>query len=186
MLVAKIMREFIFLTTFIFAFSFGLSLKPISKAVKVGSLTLSPIGVGTWSWGNRFLWQYSRDDDVELQMTYDYLVSKGINWFDTADSYGTGDLKGQSEKLLGDFDASYKSTKGKNKRVVFATKLAPYPSRISQSSMYEAGLESIVRLKRPIDIIQLHWRPFWVLPPLNDFFEAQYLNAFQNVRQIYY
>lgn len=29
--------------------------------------------------------------------------SRGVNWFDTADSYGTGQLEGRSEQLLGRF-----------------------------------------------------------------------------------
>lgn len=34
---------------------------------------------------------------------FDLVVSKGINLFDTADSYGTGRLNGRSEQLLGRF-----------------------------------------------------------------------------------
>lgn len=41
--------------------------------------------------------------DTELQQTFNLVVDNGINIFDTADSYGTGRLNGQSEKLLGKF-----------------------------------------------------------------------------------
>eukprot|EP01035_Chromulina_nebulosa_P020702 gene20702-26838_t len=71
------------------------------KTVKVGQLELSPIGCGTWSWGNRFLWQYSKSNDILLKDTFNYVISNGINWFDTADSYGTSDLTGRAEELLG-------------------------------------------------------------------------------------
>lgn len=53
--------------------------------------------------GNQFLWGYSQDSDAELQRVFDYVLSQGANWFDSADSYGTGRLEGQSERLLGRF-----------------------------------------------------------------------------------
>lgn len=46
------------------------------------------MGLGTWSWGNKFLWDYSTDMDPELNKVFNYALSKGINLFDTADSYG--------------------------------------------------------------------------------------------------
>ena len=149
-----------------------------SSRVRVGDLALSPLGIGTWSWGNRFLWQYKEEDDLELQRTFDYVLRAGINWFDTADSYGTGALTGQSELLLGRFSESYKG----RGRALFATKLAPFPSRIGRGSMYDAGLESSRRLQRPLDIVQLHWPPFWLLPPVNDWFTDEYLAAFARLQ----
>lgn len=45
----------------------------------------------TWAWGNQFLWQYKKDDDLTLKGAFDYMASNNlINWYDTADSYGTG------------------------------------------------------------------------------------------------
>ena len=38
-----------------------------------------------------------------------------------------------------------------------ATKLAPYPWRLTPQSMVKAGLASAARLQRPIDLVQLHW-----------------------------
>lgn len=126
------------------------------------------------AWGNRFLWQYSKDDDEKLQETFNYVVNNGVNWFDTADSYGTGDLEGQAEKLLGQFEKTYLLDR-KNKKsnaVIFATKLAPFPWRIGPKSMYMAGEKSLARLGRPIDIVQLHWPPYWLLPQVSSFFLA--------------
>ena len=159
------------------------ALSPITGAKRVGALSLSPIGVGTWAWGNRFLWQYSQSEDEELQRAYEYLVSKGVNWFDTADSYGTGDLVGQAEVLLGRFDTGLLAKmRRKSTGVSFATKIAPFPSRIGSESMYQAGLESIGRLSR-IDILQLHWPPFWVVPQLNEWFEDEYMKAFARLQR---
>ena len=55
------------------------------QRVQLGDLRVSPMGVGTWSWGNQFLWGYSEDSDAELQRVFDYVLSKGVNWFDSAD-----------------------------------------------------------------------------------------------------
>ncbi len=74
------------------------------------------------AWGNRFLWNYrcaciqevcptpaenislthycSTSDDAELQRVFNFVVSRGVNLFDTADSYGTGDLNGRSGAIL--------------------------------------------------------------------------------------
>lgn len=41
--------------------------------------------------------------DKELQDCFNLALRNGINLFDTADSYGTGRLNGQSERLLGKF-----------------------------------------------------------------------------------
>ena len=150
------------------------ALLPIKGSTKVGSLMFSPIGCGTWAWGNRFLWGYSTDDDIELQKAYNFVVSKGVNWFDTADSYGTGALVGRSEELLGQFASQNKA------KVSFITKLAPYPFRIGERSMIDAAAESSTRLKRPIDMVQLHWPPI----SLQVGQEAAYLRAFaQLVRE---
>jgi hypothetical protein len=129
------------------------------ETVQVGELALSRIGCGTWSWGNRFLWGYSPEDDAELQRTYDYITAKGVNWFDTADSYGTGNqFEGQSEKLLGKFRSS--SSSGREGPPYFATKLAPFPWRIGPSSMLSAAAKSRSRLSSEThDILQLHWPP---------------------------
>ena len=69
----------------------------------MGPLSVSPMGFGTWAWGNQFLWGYQQSMDNELQQVFNLAVENGVNLFDTADSYGTGRLNGQSEKLLGRF-----------------------------------------------------------------------------------
>lgn len=54
----------------------------------VKSLQVSPMGLGTWAWGNQLLWGYDESMDPELQQMFNLVVSQGINLFDTADSYG--------------------------------------------------------------------------------------------------
>jgi pyridoxine 4-dehydrogenase len=49
-----------------------------------------------------------------LQKVFDFSIENGINWFDTADSYGTGSLTGRSEKLLGEFYSQYFNNNNNN------------------------------------------------------------------------
>lgn len=60
---------------------------------------------------------------------------RGVNWFDTADSYGTGSLEGQSEKLLGKFirEHNYKAAGGVKSPndVLIATKVCTNENVIS-------------------------------------------------------
>eukprot|EP01039_Chlorochromonas_danica_P003460 gene3459-3789_t len=132
--------------------------KPLKSSLQVGKLQMSPIGAGTWSWGNKFLWGYKTEDDIALQDTFDYLTSHGVNWFDTADSYGTGSLTARSEVLLGQF--SQPPRKGQSSSSIsFCTKLAPFPWLWGQQAMQKKILASQQRLGRPIDMVQFHWPP---------------------------
>ena len=66
--------------------------------------TLSSIGFGTWAWGNKVLWGYSSEkNDPLLEQTFNEAVNRGLNFIDTADSYGIGQLNDRSEELLGNF-----------------------------------------------------------------------------------
>lgn len=125
-------------------------------------LSLPTMGCGTWAWGNRLLWDYSPEMDTELQQVFNFCVSQGITLFDTGDSYGTGRLNGRSESLLGDFSQSYQGT-NKN-AIILATKLAPYPWRLTANSMKRAYDASSQRLQRPVDLVQLHWSTANYLP----------------------
>lgn len=128
--------------------------RPIAVAP---GLTLSPMGCGTWAWGNRLLWGYSPAQDGELQQVFATCLGRGVTWFDTGDSYGTGRLRGRSEELLGRFAQDYR---GKNRdRLVIATKLAAYPWRLNRQAMVRAGEASAQRLGRSIDLVQMHWSP---------------------------
>ena len=50
------------------------------------------IGLGTWSWGNKFFWNYQSTNDDDLRETYNEALRRGFDLIDTADSYGTGNL----------------------------------------------------------------------------------------------
>jgi pyridoxine 4-dehydrogenase len=113
------------------------------------------MGCGTWSWGNRLLWGYNQSMDEQLQAVFNLCVNSGVTLFDTGDSYGTGRLNGQSEKLLGQFSEAYR---GANQdQICIATKLAPYPWRLTPGAMRSAGQASAKRLGRKVDLVQMHW-----------------------------
>ena len=113
------------------------------------------IGLGTWSWGNKFFWNYQTDDDEDLRETFNEALKRGFYLIDTADSYGTGNLSGRSESLLGQFllDTSF----AKKKRIKIATKLAPYPWRLGNKGFNKPFLKSLERLNNKLDLVQLHW-----------------------------
>eukprot|EP00270_Netrium_digitus_P002613 TRINITY_DN1296_c0_g1_i1.p1 TRINITY_DN1296_c0_g1~~TRINITY_DN1296_c0_g1_i1.p1 ORF type:complete len:244 (+),score=31.04 TRINITY_DN1296_c0_g1_i1:3-734(+) len=75
--------------------------------VRMGPLQVAPMGMGTWAWGNKLLWGYTEAMDADLQNVFNLVVSRGVDLFDTADSYGTGRLNGRSEMLLGKFMKQY-------------------------------------------------------------------------------
>ncbi|XP_039141805.1 pyridoxal reductase, chloroplastic [Dioscorea cayenensis subsp. rotundata] len=126
------------------------------EKVKLGPLSVSPMGFGTWAWGNQLLWGYREEMDSVLQETFNLAIRNGINLFDTADSYGTGRLNGQSERLLGKF-----IRQGPNKvqdKIVIATKFAAYPWRLTAGQFVKACESSLDRLQlEQIGIGQLHW-----------------------------
>lgn len=102
---------------------------------------VSKIGYGAWQagmreWGN----DYNIDDVKSAVAT---AIENGVNFFDTAESYGDG----RSEKILGE------SLKGHE--VFVATKLAGFNVGNPEKSIER----SIKNLGRTIDLYQIHWVP---------------------------
>lgn len=116
-------------------------------------LTLPSIGLGAWAWGDTLFWQYDSKKDDELQSVFDYAVSKGVNFFDTAEVYGLG----RSEKLLGEFAARNPAASD----IQVATKFAALPWRTKPGDVLEAAKRSSERLGRPIDLYQIHFPNAW-------------------------
>ncbi|XP_048127495.1 pyridoxal reductase, chloroplastic isoform X3 [Rhodamnia argentea] len=128
------------------------------KKVKMGPLSVSPMGFGTWAWGNQLLWGYQESMDSDLQRVFNLAVENGVNLFDTADSYGTGRLNGQSEKLLGKFIKDLQGKEQGQDEIVIATKFAAYPWRLTPGQFVDACKASMERLQiEQIGIGQLHW-----------------------------
>jgi len=115
-------------------------------------IRITPIGIGTWQWGDTLMWGHANDTytDDDLRSTFDATVSAGVNWFDTAESYGGG----RSERLLGQF------VRESGQPVVIATKFMPLPWRVRRTSLVEALRRSLDRLGLPrVELYQVHW-PF--------------------------
>lgn len=155
--------------------------------VSAGPIDISALGCGTWSWGNRLLWDYDPSQDEEIYESYRAIRDAGVTVFDTADSYGTLDLNGRAEILLGQFERRYLSDSSNSNsngggeggvggfinqffsssaasksssvsRQQVATKFAPYPWRVFRSSMVDAAKESLLRLEQDkLALAQLHW-----------------------------
>lgn len=118
--------------------------------VPLGSsdIRISPIGIGTWAWGDRFVWGYSKDQDAELKASFQTTIDAGINLFDTAELYGFG----QSERLVGQFMQTTKEP------LVIATKFMPLPWRFTKGQLLSALKGSLKRLGMArVDLYQIHW-----------------------------
>jgi myo-inositol catabolism protein IolS len=109
------------------------------------NITVSAVCMGGWSVSTRdFFWDGQlREDSIRAVQA---ALEAGINFFDTAPSYGNGD----SEELFGDALAAHR------KEIVLATKVGPQdldPANVQRSC--EASLR---RLKTDyIDLYQVHW-----------------------------
>ena len=116
---------------------------------------LPSIGVGTWAWGNQFLWGYDPQQDSQIEAAFQRAVALGLTFFDTADSYGTGRWNGRSEALLGAWCADLPANT--RERLTVATKLAPFPWRLGRRGFDRALAASRERLQGKLDRVQLHW-----------------------------
>ncbi|MFM7268174.1 MAG: aldo/keto reductase [Cyanobium sp.] len=116
---------------------------------------VAAIGVGTWAWGNSFLWGYEPGQDPQLQQAFAHCVASGLRFFDTADSYGTGRFNGRSETLLGAFCAAL--PEAERQTLTVATKLAPFPWRLGRAGLRRALQASRERLQGKLERVQLHW-----------------------------
>ena len=130
------------------------------KFKKLGNtdLDVSLICLGTMTWGT----QNTEKDDFE-QM--DYSVSKGVNFFDTAEIYSvppTSDSYGKTEVMIGNW---FEKRKNRDK-VILASKVAGPGcdwirgggNNFDEKKIGEAIDGSLKRLKTDyIDLYQLHW-----------------------------
>ncbi|NEP88971.1 MAG: aldo/keto reductase [Okeania sp. SIO2C2] len=114
-------------------------------------ITVNPICIGTWAWGDKFFWNYGSNYGAnEVEAAFQTSLEAGINFFDTAEVYGNG----LSEELLGKFMQKTEQT------VQIATKYGPVPWRFFPESVADAVTASLKRLMLPkVTLYQVHW-PF--------------------------
>ena len=108
------------------------------------------MGVGTWQWGDTFVWQYGRGYAAgEVRAAFEAAVAAGMTFFDTAEVYGFG----RSERFLGEFTRA-----GGSAPVRVATKFFPLPWRVTRGSVTRALRGSLKRLNlAAVDLYQIHW-----------------------------
>ena len=112
-------------------------------------IEVTPLGFGTWAWGDSLFWGYGQDyGELELRLAFQAAVNRGITFFDTAEVYGLG----KSEELLGKFIKETRAT------TQMATKYMPLPWRFRKEDVADAVTASLKRLKMPsIDLYQVHF-----------------------------
>lgn len=124
-------------------------------------LHVSALCLGTMTFG-----QQNTEADGHAQM--DYAVSRGINFFDTAEMYSIPprpETFGATEAIIG----SWLAKRGKRDDVILATKVIgrsdndwlrapPAKARLTRAQMAEALDGSLRRLRTDyVDLYQLHW-----------------------------
>lgn len=133
-------------------------------------LKVSPLCLGTMNFG----WKTEEPDSHAVM---DRALELGINFFDTADMYGWGGDRGDTEKIIGRW---WKGDGGKRDRVIIATKVYhampdkhPEPNRgtmgLSARKIIRHCEDSLQRLQTDwIDLFQMHhidracpWDEIW-------------------------
>lgn len=122
---------------------------------KLGDLEISELSFGTWGIGG----DWGKSNDQEAMDGLSRAMEAGVNFFDTADVYGSG----HSEELLA------KATKGKEDDIYIATKFCRAgdifdPKTYSEEQVRTYLEESLKRLQRErVDLYQIHCPPFEIL-----------------------
>ena len=119
-------------------------------------IPVSAVGVGCWAMGGAD-WGGETDDRESLQ-ALQLALDLGVNFFDTADAYGSG----RSEHVLG------QALKGKRDKAIIATKFGWLPDPVTgqqtggnPDSIPRACEESLKRLMTDyIDLYQFHFNDF--------------------------
>jgi aryl-alcohol dehydrogenase-like predicted oxidoreductase len=125
-----------------------LDLIPLGKT----DLRVTPLGLGTWQWGDTMMWEYGKGyGEADLRQVYEATLAAGINFVDTAEVYG----RGRSERVLGRFIGEAPAARA---QLVLATKFAPLPWRLSPGRLLHALRASLNRLGlAQVDLYQIHW-----------------------------
>jgi len=118
-------------------------------------ISIPPLGVGTWAWGDRATWGMGGyDTKISLETirdAWDASVDSGVTFFDTAEVYG----KGESERIIGGLLAEDPERAAK---AVLATKFMPTPWKLQVTSALMGSLRaSLDRLGvESVALYQIH------------------------------
>lgn len=116
---------------------------------------LTVLGIGTWSMGGPWRHGWGAVDDQESIRTVQQALADGVNWIDTAPSYGLG----HAEEITG------QALKGRREQVFIATKCGiVWNSKgrprhdLNPGSIRQEVEASLRRLQTDrIDLYQIHW-----------------------------
>jgi aryl-alcohol dehydrogenase-like predicted oxidoreductase len=118
-------------------------------------VSIPPLGVGTWAWGDKGTWGMGGYDtsftEATIREAWEACIEAGVVLFDTAEVYGGG----ESERIIGRLLAGDPAVRPK---VVIATKFMPMPWKVAiTSSLVRAARASLERLGiEAIDLYQIH------------------------------
>jgi aryl-alcohol dehydrogenase-like predicted oxidoreductase len=118
-------------------------------------VSVPPLGVGTWAWGDKGTWGMGGYDssysEATIQDAWQACLEAGVVLFDTAEVYGGG----ESERIIGRLLARDPSVRD---QVVIATKFMPMPWKLAVTgSLVRAARASLERLGiASIDLYQIH------------------------------
>jgi aryl-alcohol dehydrogenase-like predicted oxidoreductase len=107
------------------------------------------IGIGTWAWGDRFVWGYGHKyHEEDIVQAFQESIKNNVVFFDTAEVYG----QGKSESFLG------KLIPGSKIPPKIATKIMPFPWRLGKQALRHALKGSLGRLGvEKVALYQMHW-----------------------------
>lgn len=130
---------------------------PTSTVTLAGSdVTISRLGVGTWAWGDKYVWGMGGYDaslsEASIREAYETSLRAGVTFLDTAEVYG----RGESERIIGRLLAQDHGTA--LPRPVIATKFFPAPWKLNvKVALLDALRASLDRLGlQTVDLYQLH------------------------------
>ena len=107
-------------------------------------INVSAVALGCWALAGGRVW--GSQDEADSIATVRAALDVGVNFFDTAEGYGSGD----SELVLG------RALKGRRHEAVIATKVSR--SSLSGDEVRQACERSLQRLNTDyIDLYQIHW-----------------------------
>jgi aryl-alcohol dehydrogenase-like predicted oxidoreductase len=118
-------------------------------------VSIPPLGVGTWAWGDKGTWGMGGYDssysETTIREAWEACIEAGVVLFDTAEIYGGG----ESERIIGRLLATDPSVRDK---VVIATKFMPSPQKLAVTkALVSAAKASLDRLGiESIDLYQIH------------------------------
>lgn len=121
----------------------------VAQRRRVGSsdLMVSPVGLGAWAWGSKYIWSYGRTHSREdISAAWRRSLELGLNLVDTAEIYGNG----RSERIIGEL------LRERRGEVVIATKYMPVT--LTSRAIRRAAEGSLRRLGiKEIDLYQVHF-----------------------------